>query len=209
MRLTKIRSMISAVAIGIAGMYALFGLLGSSPVLAHGLEVTEHTSLALLEEAQANDEPASFVTVSFADEGGSHDIDNGTTSIRSPNILLPLEGKHRGGLRCEEGVCSQQTELQLMSASPPLTVTYSFESLQAAYPGEEKVVVAGTGVMSWDGQTTEFRFEASFWNNGDGTISTRYDADAAHPEASFIIPRTSGSMLVTGYDFLADASHAD
>jgi hypothetical protein len=154
------------VVLAFAGLYAVFAVLATAPVQATG--------------------PLP----------GYDDIYMLTTDDTFAAAILDGRGEligyatHRGGLRCDEGLCSRQTEVQIMSATTRISYTYSFESLQAVYPDEERVAVLATAVVTESGQTTAFPVSVTFQNNGDGTIYTRYDA--AHPATSFIIPRTAG-----------------
>jgi hypothetical protein len=164
MRLQRTRTVTLAVVLAFAGLYAVFAVLAAAPALASG-------PITVLILDDPNLRP-------MLDEGGH----------------LIGYAEHQGGLRCEGIICGQETEMQNIAATVPVTdYTYSFANLITVSGDEETIVVEGTGVMSSrDVQAAEFSFVATFKINPDRTVYARYDATL--PEASFTIPRTSGSI---------------
>jgi hypothetical protein len=55
-------------------------------------------------------------------------------------------------------------------------------------------------------EQTSGTFRASFMDNGDGTLALTSHIATGGQQVSTIIQNMSGSMLVTGYDFLDDSA---
>ena len=167
-------SILAAIVIGGAAVFIPFGLPGmTTSVLANGSGIT------------------SIEILHFDDDG-----------VREPLLYTDGtvigEGMHVGDLKCIRDNCNGRTYLTdiLISSQPTdIEIEYKMKSLVARDIQEERVVVAGTGTITGGGQKERFSFVATFQNNRDGTVYSRYDA--SRPDASFIIQETTGTF---GYE---------
>jgi hypothetical protein len=156
------------------------GNLSSRFVLALGLVI------AILATAlPAMGEDLTGVVVDFTDSGV------GDVQDLAGNLIG--QGEHTGTARCYDGNCGQRTELQLLSA-PANTYTYKFKDLLALDATAERAVMTGTGVISSENGKEKFTFSAIFENNEDGSLTVTYSA--SRPDASFVIPRASGTFAL-------------
>jgi len=180
----KLWSFLLAIAGGLLAVVVSIGSLDVSPAFA--LERTGIESARLAPPAQPP-LPNVWVAVVFTDPAVIQITD------LSGNVIG--EGKHGGKVRCNSNTCNQQTYLTFgVPLTDLIVVEYRFTTRQALDPEEESVVVAGEGTISSQGQKERFSFTATFQNNRDGTVSARYEA--SRPDASFIIPRTSGTFRI-------------
>lgn len=181
----KLWSVLSAVAVGFLAVVVSIGLLDVSPALALQQTGTESVRLAPPAQPPPNDD---FVFVVVFTDPARVQITDLSGNARG-------EGEHMGKVRCNSNTCNQQTQLTFgIPVTDPIVYEYKFTTRQALDPDEESVVVAGKGTISSRGQKARFSFTATFQNNGDGTVLARYDA--SRPDASFIIPRTSGTFRI-------------
>lgn len=105
------------------------------------------------------------------------------------------EGMVVGKMRCVGDNCTQEIEFEPISPQPTtdnVKYEYKFKSRQAVDPGEQVVVVSGTGSIISDGPKIRFTFAGVLQNNLDGT--TRITFEASTPEASFIFPEVPGIL---------------
>lgn len=103
------------------------------------------------------------------------------------------EGKHEGILKCVAENCSHKAVLYF--TTPPTNIAeyeYKFKNIQAVDLDARRVIVSGEGTISNNGQKDRFQFTATFQDNGDDTLSVRYEAST--PNASFSIPEYPGTL---------------
>ena len=185
MRITKMCSFLLVLVSAFGAMLILTGLLGMSPALAKGVEVTEPVILA--PPAQRPPDDDWVIIVVFTDPVTSQVTD------LSGNVIG--EGTHEGAARCNRNHCNQKTSLLYrIPLTEPYSIEYKFTTQQALDPEAERAVVKGTGTLSRRGQKERFSFTATFQNNMDGTVWVRYEA--SKPDASFIIPKSPGTFTI-------------
>jgi hypothetical protein len=165
MYLLKERSNLSSLIAILAVLLIPFVSLGMmSPALAQPPEMISFTSTIELQDPPA------------------------TVQINDLNGNLVGQGEHSGQVRCFNNKCNRGTQLQLNG------VEYRYKAKTASDidPTSGIVLVAGTGTVTGNGQKEAFKFNAIFQDNKDGSIFVRYDA--SNPNASFIIPNTTGTL---------------
>jgi hypothetical protein len=97
------------------------------------------------------------------------------------------QGNHSGGIKCNNN-CAKSTYLEIHN----VRYVYRASSLQFVDADAGRAIVEGTGTVDGGGMKERFKFTAFFQDNGDGTITTTYEA--SRPDASFIIPETPGAL---------------
>lgn len=184
-RFIKVQFLSLTLFIGLAAVFILLGLLGStSVVLAKGQELTVAANL----ESRMQPLLQLSHSVVFTDPA----------VIKVQDLFGNVgEGIHTGEVRCTGGDnCNKKTQLQFTSSFTDVGVlSYQFKTLQALDPERRRSVVAGTGTIYNNGQRERFLFTATFDDNRDGTIAVTYVA--SRPDASFMIPRSPGTFWIT------------
>ncbi len=184
MRFIKIWSYFLAVMGGLAAVLISIGLLGLSPALAHEGELSGPVRQAAPEQPP----PVNIVSVVVFTDPAIIDVEDLSGEVIG-------EGVHLGEVRCNGDKCSQKTQLQFTPFfTDPAVYEYKFTTRQALDPEAERVVVAGKGTISSNGQKERFLFTATFENNRDGTVSVTYVA--SRPDASFMIPKSPGTFAI-------------
>jgi len=189
-RITRVPVVLLVVVIGLTTSFVSLGLLGlTPPAAAQEVELTGPINLAPRMQAPAP-EIDYVIYYTYSEQLEITDL--------SGNVVG--EGIHGGKLRCIGDNCNQRTEVVFTRVFAPLyrpdvEYDYRFASRQAHDPIAERVVVAGTGTLSSNGQKERFTFTATFENNRDGTVSATYVA--SRPDASFRIPNAPGTFEVS------------
>jgi hypothetical protein len=180
-KIIRIKALVLATVFGLAVLFMTLHWLGQAPavqareqVLTEPVKASSSMQQAPFPEFDIIDLPV--VTTDTLDLGGN---------------VLGL-GVYDGKLKCNGDNCNQKASLELLGTS----YEYKFSTRQASDPTGGSLIVAGTGTLTSNGHKQRFTFFASFINNLDGTIFSRYDASI--PEASFIIPRAPGTMKLGG-----------
>jgi hypothetical protein len=183
----KLRFLLLAVTTGFAAVLIWMVLIEVSSALA--LEGAGTGPVRLDQPVQQQPPPQEdfIVTVVFTDPA--------SIEIKDLSGSVIGEGEHVGEVRCNFSNCNQKTQLSLTSQLTSAEYEYRFTTRQALDPEARILVVAGSGKISNGNQKQKFQFTATFHDNGDGTVSARYEA--SRPEASFIIPNSRGSFLIS------------
>ena len=182
----KLRFLLLAVTTGFAAVLIWMVLIEVSSALA--LEGAGTSPVRLDRAAQQQPPHEDFiVTVVFTDPA--------SIEIKDLSGSVIGEGEHVGEVRCNFSNCNQKTQLSLTSQLTSAEYEYRFTTRQALDPEARILVVAGSGKISNGNQKERFQFTATFHDNGDGTVSARYEA--SRPDASFIIPSSRGSFLIS------------
>ena len=185
MRFTNMRFFVLAALMSLGMVFALTGVLRSSPVLALESVETEVTPWNVPAQPPPPKDDWIIVIV-FTDPV--------TVPVLDISGQVVGEGVHLGQAKCRYTNCNQKIELEL--TSPPttaLSIEYQFTTRQAFDPTERSVVISGKGTRTSDSQKEKFTFVATFRDNRDGTISVMYQA--SRPDASFLIPRSPGNFI--------------
>jgi hypothetical protein len=184
MRFIKIWSYLLAVIGGLTAVLISIGLLGLSPALANEGELSGPVRQAAPEQPPPPEDDFTWGVV-FTDPA--------IIDVEDLSGEVIGEGVHLGEVRCNGDKCSQKTQLQFTPFfADPAEYEYKFSTRQALDPKKEKVVVAGTGTISSNGQKERFLFTATFRHNRDGTVWVKYEA--SRPDASFIIEKSPGTF---------------
>lgn len=191
MNVVKIKSLLLAVFIGIAAVFSLLGLF-TSPVLAQGQESTWYANLRSRLLVQSAQESDGFAPLRMLPNYTLPEVSLTTEATLLTVLDLagnPIgEGVHGGDLKCIRDNCNKRIRLTVGE----IEFEYQFKTLQAFDAEEMRAVVAGTGTIDNGRQKERFSFIATFQDNGDGTVTIRYEA--SRPDASFIIQRAPGTI---------------